>query len=425
MEEAVEAARGRAPRLLQTLRGDVAAPAHYLAFNVWLCRLVGLLPRPGQPLWATVQPLVWSCLLLHLMCELVDIALNIADVQQLGKNLPISSLVGGSWYRLSYFTMRRDAYWRLVSKVGESFHRGAPGRMRRWLRRSRGFTLAYFVYGTIVCLFWLGHPLLLQQTTHTMFTSSNSTNRSRMSETAEFPSGAWYPFDVRERRVYGAVYGFQCLALYFAAMLIMVTDIMFITLMLLACGQFEELGDKLRHCWEIATTRALSRAGTTPERELQKVLAHCVRYHDMLLGIVGDIEDLHWTSMLVNFVLQLIILSFLAFEATASADLTNPLKGTNLLMYLVMAIFQLFLLCSCGDRLMEAEEMVARAAYESQWFDAPQGAKRSLSIIVMRARLPQRVTVGKVVGLNLVTFSETLSRAFSYFTVLRQIRTSN
>ncbi|XP_049766370.1 putative odorant receptor 85e [Schistocerca cancellata] len=154
--------------------------------------------------------------------------------------------------------------------------------MRRWLRRSRAYTLVYFVYGTIVCLFWLGHPLLIQQTTHTMF-STNSTNHSRMSETAEFPSGAWYPFDVRERRVYGAVYAFQCLAIYFAGMLIMVTDIMFITLMLLTCGQFEELGDKLRNCWEIAAARTLRRAGTTQERELHKVVAHCVQYHDMLL----------------------------------------------------------------------------------------------------------------------------------------------
>nr|WBF91024.1 odorant receptor SameORX [Schistocerca americana] len=409
---------------MQTLRGDVTTPRHYLGFNVWLCRLVGLLPRPGQPLWATIQPLVWSCLLMHLLCELADIGLNIADVQQLGKNLPVSSLVGGSWYRLSYFTLRRDAYWRLVSKVGDSFRRGAPGRMRRWLRRSRAYTLIYFVYGTVVCLFWLGHPLLIQQTTHTMF-STNSTNHSRMSETAEFPSGAWYPFDVRQRRVYGAVYAFQCLAIYFAGMLIMVTDIMFITLMLLTCGQFEELGDKLRNCWEIAAARTLRRAGTTQERELHKVVAHCVQYHDMLLRIVGDIEDLHWTSMLVNFVLQLIILSFSAFEATASADLASPLKGTNLMTYLVLAIFQLFLLCRCGDKLMEAEEAVSRAVYESQWFEAPQSAKRSLGIIVMRSRLPQRVTVGKLVALNLVTFSETLSRAFSYFTVLRQIRTSN
>nr|QAB43895.1 olfactory receptor OR16 [Oedaleus asiaticus]QAB43934.1 olfactory receptor OR55 [Oedaleus asiaticus] len=141
----------------------------------------------------------------------------------------------------------------------------------------------------------------------------------------------------------------------------------------------------------------------------------------MLLSLISEIEFMHWSAYLVNFSVLLIIFSFAAFEVTSGTP-TSPAKVVNLAEYLLVSILQMFLLCDCGDKLVDQELSMSQAAYESEWYHCSESVKRTLQIIVLRSRQPEQITVGKIAGLNLDTFSDMLSRSFSYFTVLRQIR---
>ncbi|XP_068082063.1 odorant receptor 83a-like [Anabrus simplex] len=419
-----------------------ADPRKYMDFNVFMVRTVGLLPNvapPGRQRVASIALnwLVRSWLGLHVLSELCDIYQNILNVSALAKNVTVTFVALGAWIRHIFYSQREASYYSLVDTVSKRFvstaFTSSPQRcsMSRYIRQSRMTVVVYFMYGCVVIWYWLCHPMF----SPARLIYDDVTNTTR--EVWDFPCGAWYPFDATTPGVYGFVYFFQSVGIFLGGYMIMVTDMMFISLSLVICGQLEILNDSLRHILETAastfhgdTTDFKQEEGIVAKistnssyliGEINSILTWCVEHHNMLLKLIKDVEKLHWFNMLIDFTFQLVILSFLAFEAT-TVTVSNRMKIANIVTYLTLAILQLFLLCRSGDKLMEQQESIAGAVYDSRWYDCPESFRRSLRIIVLQARQPVKVTAGKVGSLDMDTFSGTLSKAFSYFTVLREIR---
>ncbi|KAL2726659.1 odorant receptor 13a-like isoform X2 [Vespula squamosa] len=84
--------------------------------------------------------------------------------------------------------------------------------------------------------------------------------------------------------------------------------------------------------------------------------------------------------------------------------------------FLNSAILELFLFSFSGNKLIDESEAVGFAAYESEWYDNNFGL--TLQMIIMRCRIPCKITAAKFYSMSLESFTTVLSTSFSYLTVL-------
>lgn len=57
-------------------------------------------------------------------------------------------------------------------------------------------------------------------------------------------------------------------------------------------------------------------------------------------------------------------------------------------------------------QINQQEESVAKAAYESKWYDCSESVKKTLRIIVLRTMKIELITIGRVSPLNMSIFSD-------------------
>ncbi|OAD56871.1 Putative odorant receptor 13a, partial [Eufriesea mexicana] len=84
--------------------------------------------------------------------------------------------------------------------------------------------------------------------------------------------------------------------------------------------------------------------------------------------------------------------------------------------FLNSAILELFMFSFSGNGLIDESEAVGISAYGSGWIGSH--FCQSLQIMMMRSRIPSKITAAKFYSMSLESFSAVLSTSFSYFTVL-------
>ncbi|XP_049855049.1 odorant receptor 13a-like [Schistocerca gregaria] len=371
--------------------GDASQPRRYLQLNVTLLRAVGLQPLGGGRRW--LAPLLWAALAAHNAAQLAHLYASWGDMAAVASAVPLASLIFGGVFRVTLYVALRDKFASNVSQVGEWFVAQSPlrglGPMRSRLLLSRLLLAAFALSAPPALILWAAYPL--------------------MAEGRELLAPALFPFSIDSPLVYYAVYVYQCTCLILSAYIVLTTDMLMATMIHLSSGQFAVLSDMVRCSGRLAMGRR--GAGQPGVPSMEAALAYCVQYHERLLRLVADLESVNWFSMAFNFGVQLVILSFLAYEALTSTEAEDVSKTVKNVTYLAVAVMQLFLLCSSSDDLMAAQLEVGQAAYESQWVGSSRSSRRCLWMMVMRARRIQRMTAGKVIDINLVLFTESCDRS--------------
>ena len=82
-------------------------------------------------------------------------------------------------------------------------------------------------------------------------------------------------------------------------------------------------------------------------------------------------------------------------------------------------LIQFLLYCFAGELLSSKINMISFGAYESLWYQLPPTYVKDIYFILMRATIPFRMTAGKLLNMNLDTFSSIIKTTFSFFSVLR------
>lgn len=173
--------------------------------------------------------------------------------------------------------------------------------MTKWQLQSRLIMLMYVGYGGLLSCTWQLQPIIKYALTSSQWNFDNGTAVPISWDMMEFPSRVIYPFEAKQPGIYQAVFIFQGIAIFFSGSMILVTDMMFITLCLLLCGQFEILKDMLRNMREISIlkiqsqNRHLKKDYVTQlgdkeqmeedvlNKEINKILGKCAQHHSLLL----------------------------------------------------------------------------------------------------------------------------------------------
>nr|BAR43476.1 putative olfactory receptor 34 [Ostrinia furnacalis] len=146
------------------------------------------------------------------------------------------------------------------------------------------------------------------------------------------------------------------------------------------------------------------------ENELQKIIVR----HNALIRLSGDVEDLFSFAIFINFFNSSIIICFCGFCCVM-------IEKWNSLMYktfLATSLSQTWLLCWHGQKLLESSERVADALYNSGWYTAANGIKKSILIMIHRSQKNVYVTTYGFSIICLASYTAIIKTAWSYFTLL-------
>ena len=82
-------------------------------------------------------------------------------------------------------------------------------------------------------------------------------------------------------------------------------------------------------------------------------------------------------------------------------------------------LIQFLLYCFAGDLLSLKVKMLSLGIYECLWYQLPTNFEKDIYFILMRATIPFRLTAGKLLNINMDTFSNIIKTTFSFFSVVR------
>ncbi|XP_043668364.1 odorant receptor 13a-like isoform X2 [Vespula pensylvanica] len=143
-------------------------------------------------------------------------------------------------------------------------------------------------------------------------------------------------------------------------------------------------------------------------------LSACIKSHQDAITFADTLERVINILALGQFVISTGLVCFAGFQITEMIqDRGRFIKYSA---FLNSAILELFLFSFSGNKLIDESEAVGFAAYESEWYNNNCGL--ILQTIIMRCRVPCKITAAKFYSMSLESFATVLSTSFSYLTVL-------
>ncbi|XP_043583167.1 odorant receptor 13a-like isoform X3 [Bombus pyrosoma] len=144
------------------------------------------------------------------------------------------------------------------------------------------------------------------------------------------------------------------------------------------------------------------------------IMSNYVIRHQKAIEYADALERIINVLALGQFVISTGLICFAGFQ------ITSMMKDKGRLMkystFLNSAILELFMFSFSGNGLIDESGAVGDSAYGSGWIGSR--FSQNLQIMMMRARIPSKITAAKFYAMSLESFSMVLSTSFSYFTVL-------
>ncbi|XP_030376288.1 putative odorant receptor 85d [Scaptodrosophila lebanonensis] len=220
------------------------------------------------------------------------------------------------------------------------------------------------------------------------------------------PYYCWVPWDWTEGMSYYFIYvsqniaGQACLSGQLSA------DLMMCALVTLLVMHFRQLGSQIEQF----------KAGIGTEKQDMKFLHAAIRYHQRLLQLSDDINNVFGVSLLCNFVSSSFIICFVGFHMTIGGKLDNVVM---LVLFLFCAMVQVFMISNYAQRLLDSSEYIGQAVYNHDWFNADILYRKMLVLITRRSQKPSRVKATSFLNVSLVTVTDILQLSYKFFALLR------
>ncbi|XP_039491700.1 putative odorant receptor 85d [Drosophila santomea] len=157
-------------------------------------------------------------------------------------------------------------------------------------------------------------------------------------------------------------------------------------------------------------------AGIAPYQRDLEFLQSTVAYHQRLIQLCQDINDIFGVSLLSNFVSSSFIICFVGFQMTIGSKIDNLVM---LVLFLFCAMVQVFMIATHAQRLVDASEQIGQAVYNHDWFLADLRYRKMLILIVKRAQQPSRLKATRFLNVSLVTVTDLLQLSYKFFALLR------
>ncbi|XP_071558627.1 odorant receptor 49b [Temnothorax nylanderi] len=330
----------------------------------------------------------------------------------------ILSLVGGQ-ARFTIVLLFRSRFQRLLiicEELWAALNATERKHVRDYVKTTRHLTY-YYLFGCAFTIFFYAVASLFMGQHDD---SSNATMRT-------LPYAC--PVEVHRSPYYEIMYIVQLCSMINVGLTCAGADTVGPVLVLTVCGHFKVLNTRILHLSDrdrvysegscsTATheSHKITRENDIPKNRAKFNLKACVCYHQTMLELCKEVENLTNSIFLTQLVGSTYNVSLVGFKLAGNDP--DKFKYTT---QLLIAIIQLFLCNWAANVLLTESQDVARAIYFTPWYRFPYQLKKSLHIITMRSQKPVQLTAGSIIPLSLQTFASMVSSAASFFTMISNV----
>ncbi|XP_034488842.1 putative odorant receptor 85d [Drosophila innubila] len=299
------------------------------------------------------------------------------------------------WYQRSQIT-QVVAHLQQLHPTSE--RQQAEYMMAKYLRRYRYVSIFYFSMHLVLIwtynLYWAVYYLIYD------FWLGIRTFKRML------PYYCWTPWDWASNWTYYLMYISQNLAGQSCVSGQLAADMFLCALVTLLVMHFKRLGTQIEQ--HVA-------GQLTPEQDIE-FLQKCIIYHQRLLLLCEDINQIFGIPLLCNFSSSSFIICFMIFQITIGGSIDNL---AMLALFLFCSMVQIFMIGSYAQRLINASEQIGQAVYNHDWFGGELRYRKMLLLIIRRAQKPSYVKATMFLNVSLITVTDLLQLSYKFFALLR------
>ncbi|XP_011302145.1 odorant receptor Or2-like [Fopius arisanus] len=192
-------------------------------------------------------------------------------------------------------------------------------------------------------------------------------------------------------------------------------------------GQFTILKYRLEVLNSELTTGRIDdgRVGSSKDslNTMSQEFKNCIKQHQFLIKATQQLEELYTLKNLASIMAYSSMICLSGYQTMTPG---NPLvRKIKYGIYVTGCLSQLFCFTFTCDELSLGSVSVSDGPYNSGWYGGNWSEKgrsltKDLSIMIMRAQRPCRLTAGGFFNVTLNILKSVLTTAFSYLTLIRQ-----
>ncbi|KAI7815073.1 Odorant receptor Or9a [Rhyzopertha dominica] len=184
-------------------------------------------------------------------------------------------------------------------------------------------------------------------------------------------------------------------------------DVFAVGLISVASTQLDILNDIIRTSYAVR------------EEERKELFKDCVQLHTSICEYVLRLDDVFSLTFLSQFLASIVAICNAGFELV-HADLLS-LEFPMIALFFLCIVMQLAMYCWFGNEVILKSDEITRACYESNWEEFDASSKRTLLIIMERAKRPIVLTAAKFSTLSLTSFASVMRSSYSYFALMQRL----
>ncbi|XP_077261513.1 odorant receptor 13a-like isoform X2 [Temnothorax americanus] len=144
-----------------------------------------------------------------------------------------------------------------------------------------------------------------------------------------------------------------------------------------------------------------------------------IEKHNKVISFSENIEQLFSFIGLMQVVWITLVICCLGFVLIISIHNKTGVFALvkTMIAYLAIAM-EVFMICFSGEYLSSKGKSIARATYETPWYDMPSNQSKILIFIMMRSQKRLAITAGKMMDMSFETFTSIMKASVSYVSVL-------
>ncbi|XP_013115904.1 odorant receptor 85c [Stomoxys calcitrans] len=214
-----------------------------------------------------------------------------------------------------------------------------------------------------------------------------------------------YPFDVSRGIGYAYAYISQTLGGFTVSCYIVGSD------MLLMCSIYQVIMHFDHLCLRIENFQ--SKGYEEDMQEISMVLER----HNLLNKLAESVNNIFSISILLNYMISIFIIVMISIQISTGSDF--GLDFIKFVGFFTSATTQVYYICMFGTLLMEHSGQVCEALIGQQWYMADVRYQRMLVLAIARSQRPSHLTAFKFFTISMETFSNLMTTAYQFFTLLK------
>jgi odorant receptor len=208
----------------------------------------------------------------------------------------------------------------------------------------------------------------------------------------KIPVRMWFPFNENSVEAFPFVYVWTMIPSTLISMVVCGCDLLLYGFLTIISTQFEILNKRFEKI-------------DVKSKDLRKKLIVLIKEHEELMKISDKVQEIFSKSLSANFFASSLLICLSGFQLTygAHGDSSHLLKYAT---FVVIAMLQIFTLCSYSQRLIDSSLSVAQGAFNMNWWEIRDFKVRILvQTVIMRSQRHTKLRALKFAQISLENFT--------------------